>query len=113
MRMRMSNTTVHNPSATSPALSVAMSVYNGERFLVEAIDSILAQTFTDFELLVLDDGSTDGTADILHSYAARDAREQDGGRVGPTGRACAGPARPPVAEPGQARPGGAWRGSRP
>lgn len=51
-----------------------MSVYNCERFLVEAIDSILAQTFTDFEMLVLDDGSTDGTADILHNYAARDAR---------------------------------------
>ena len=70
MRMGMSKM-IHD---TAPALSVAMSVYNGERFLVEAIDSILAQTFGDFEFLVLDDGSTDGTADIIRDYAVRDAR---------------------------------------
>lgn len=51
-----------------------MSVYNGERFLVPAIESILDQTFTDFEFLVLDDGSTDGTPHILGEYAARDSR---------------------------------------
>lgn len=51
-----------------------MSVYNGERFLTEAIDSILAQSFADFEFLVLDDGSTDGTAAILHAFAQRDSR---------------------------------------
>jgi len=45
-----------------------MSVYNGERYLREAIDSILNQTFTDFEFIVIDDGSTDGTADILRTY---------------------------------------------
>lgn len=60
--------------ATAPPLSVAMSVYNGERFLAEAIDSVLGQTFGDFELLVLDDGSTDGTAAILHDYTQRDSR---------------------------------------
>ncbi len=62
-----------NP-ALPPALSVAMSVYNGERFLASALDSVLAQSFTDFELLVLDDGSTDATPQILAAYAARDAR---------------------------------------
>ena len=58
----------------SPALSVAMSVYNGERFLDEAIASVSAQTFADFEFLVLDDGSQDGTRDIIEAHAARDAR---------------------------------------
>jgi len=45
-----------------------MSVYNGERYLNEAIDSVLAQTFTNFEFLIIDDASTDGTTKILHSY---------------------------------------------
>lgn len=51
-----------------------MSVYNGERFLKEAIESILAQTFGDFEFLILDDGSRDGSRDIYESYAAGDSR---------------------------------------
>ncbi len=58
----------------SPAVSVAMSVYNGERFLDEAIASVLAQSFADFEFLVLDDGSTDGSRRIIESHAARDPR---------------------------------------
>lgn len=58
----------------TPAISVAMSVYNGERFLAAAIESILGQTFGDFEFLILDDGSRDGTAALIHDYAARDAR---------------------------------------
>ena len=62
------------PHAPAPPLSVAMSVYNGERFLAEAIDSILAQTFADFEFLILDDGSTDATAAMLRDYARRDSR---------------------------------------
>ena len=59
---------------STPAISVAMSVYNGERFLAEAIGSVLAQTFTDFEFLILDDGSRDGTRAIIADYASRDAR---------------------------------------
>ena len=58
----------------TPPLSVAMSVYNGERFLVAAIDSVLAQTFGEFEFLILDDGSTDATPQILRDYALKDAR---------------------------------------
>ena len=46
-----------------------MPVWNGERYLREAVDSILNQTMDDFELLVIDDGSTDSTPDILRSYA--------------------------------------------
>ncbi|MBI1920674.1 MAG: glycosyltransferase [Geobacter sp.] len=51
-----------------PRVTVLMPVYNGERFLREAIDSILAQSFTDFELLIINDGSTDGSAGIIESY---------------------------------------------
>jgi hypothetical protein len=51
-----------------------MSVYNGERFLGEAIESVLAQTLTEFELIVVDDGSSDATPDILAAYEARDPR---------------------------------------
>jgi GT2 family glycosyltransferase len=59
---------------SDPGISVAMSVFNGERYLRLAIDSILAQSFTDFEFLILDDGSSDGTAAILASYAKADMR---------------------------------------
>ena len=51
-----------------PRVSVVMAVYNGERFLRQAVDSILSQTYTDFEFIIIDDGSTDGTAVILDSY---------------------------------------------
>jgi cellulose synthase/poly-beta-1,6-N-acetylglucosamine synthase-like glycosyltransferase len=57
-----------------PKVSVVMSVYNGERFLRQAVESILDQTLTDFEFIVVDDGSTDGTAEILSSYAEADPR---------------------------------------
>lgn len=52
----------------SPRVTVLMPVYNGEAHLREAVGSILAQTFTDFELLAIDDCSTDGSAELLASY---------------------------------------------
>lgn len=58
----------------SPTVSVVMSVFNGQIFLAEAVESILNQTFRDFELLVIDDGSTDGTFEILAKYARNDER---------------------------------------
>lgn len=51
-----------------PKISLVMKVYNGEKYLQEAIDSILAQTYADFELLIIDDGSTDSSAKIVQSY---------------------------------------------
>ncbi|MBW1676052.1 MAG: glycosyltransferase [Deltaproteobacteria bacterium] len=53
---------------TSPKVSVIMSVYNGEPYLREAVESILNQTFTDFEFIIIDDGSTGSTREILSSY---------------------------------------------
>jgi glycosyltransferase involved in cell wall biosynthesis len=52
----------------NPKVTVLMSVYNGEKYLRQAVDSILNQTFTDFEFIMVDDGSTDATKAILDSY---------------------------------------------
>ena len=51
-----------------------MPVYNGERYLAEAIASVLGQTYADFELIIVDDGSTDGSVAIMHEYTGRDPR---------------------------------------
>lgn len=58
----------------SPDISVIMPVYNGEEYLAEAIDSILAQTFSNFEFIIIDDASTDRTPSILRKYAEMDSR---------------------------------------
>ncbi|HTZ40885.1 MAG TPA: glycosyltransferase family 2 protein [Syntrophales bacterium] len=55
-------------------VSVVIPVYNGERYLAEAIESVLAQTHRDFELILVDDGSTDATPAIMRAYAAEDSR---------------------------------------
>ena len=52
----------------NPPVTVLMSVYNGARYLGEAIDSILGQTYRDFEFLIIDDGSTDDSVDIINGY---------------------------------------------
>jgi hypothetical protein len=54
-----------------PAITVIMPVLNGERYIGQAIESILAQTFQDFELIVVDDGSTDSTREHLESFERR------------------------------------------
>ncbi len=57
-----------------PLISIGIPVYNGEKFLSSAIDSILCQTFQDFELIISDNGSTDRTGEICEKYAANDER---------------------------------------
>jgi glycosyltransferase involved in cell wall biosynthesis len=58
----------------TPTLGIGLPVYNGERYLRQALDSLLEQSFTDFELVILDNASTDATAAIANEYAARDDR---------------------------------------
>ena len=55
-------------------ISVIMSVYNGEKYLVQAIDSILNQTYQNFEFIIIDDCSTDNSSHILQEYAQKDSR---------------------------------------
>lgn len=57
-----------------PTISVGLPVYNGEPFVARGIESILAQSFTDFELIISDNASTDATRVICEAYAARDPR---------------------------------------
>jgi glycosyltransferase involved in cell wall biosynthesis len=57
-----------------PAISIGMPVYNGAAYLAAALDAVLAQTFQDWELILRDNASTDGTAAICQDYAARDPR---------------------------------------
>ena len=57
-----------------PGVSIVIPVYNGERFLPAALDSLLSQTVGDMVILVGDNASTDSTADIIGEYAARDSR---------------------------------------
>lgn len=57
-----------------PQISIIVPIYNTERFLCRCIDSILTQTFTDYELLLIDDGSTDGSGAICDAYAEKDSR---------------------------------------
>jgi glycosyltransferase involved in cell wall biosynthesis len=63
-----------NDTAAVPRLTLGLPAYNGEQFLTEAVDALLAQTFTDFELIISDNGSTDRTGQIAQRYAAQDLR---------------------------------------
>ena len=68
----------------TPVLSIIVPVYNTKQYLSRCIESILGQSFQDFELLLIDDGSTDGSGDVCDLYSARDSRvrvfhKQNGG----------------------------------
>jgi len=60
--------------AETPLISVVMPVYNSDAYLAEAIESILAQSYPQFEFIIIDDCSTDGSAEIIRNYARRDER---------------------------------------
>src|SRR4051794_27811047 len=57
-----------------PRVSIGLPVYNGEKYLAAAIESALRQTFGDLELIISDNGSTDGTREICERFAAEDPR---------------------------------------
>lgn len=61
-------------TATTPRVSIGLPVYNGERYLRETLESLLAQTFGDFELVISDNASTDATEAICREFASRDPR---------------------------------------
>lgn len=63
-----------SPESLNPIISVILPVHNGERFLAEAIESVLGQTFSDIELIIVENASSDGSLGIAESYATRDAR---------------------------------------
>jgi len=60
--------------AVSVPITVLLAVYNGQQYLRAAVESVLSQTFTQFEFLIIDDGSTDGSLNILREYARADGR---------------------------------------
>jgi glycosyltransferase involved in cell wall biosynthesis len=74
---------------TGPLVSVIIGAYNAERYLAEAIDSVLAQTHTHLELIVVDDGSTDSTAEVADAYGTpvRCIRQENGGMAASRNRA--------------------------
>lgn len=68
------NVATQSKTAKVPQVSIGMPVYNGAKFIREALDSLLVQTFTDFELIISDNTSTDETEAICREYAAKDER---------------------------------------
>lgn len=60
-----------NSNETQVIVDVLLATYNGEQFLVQQINSVLAQTFHDFRILIRDDGSTDNTIKILQQYQSK------------------------------------------
>ena len=63
-----------SPGTSAPRISIVMAAFNEEQMIGRALDSILQQTFTDWELIVIDDGSTDTTVEVVQGYAAKDSR---------------------------------------
>jgi glycosyltransferase involved in cell wall biosynthesis len=80
-------------SSQLPVVSVVMTVYDGARFLRQAITSIINQSFTNFEFIIIDDGSTDGSRTIASEFAAKDRRlkvvsQENSGLIASLNRGC-------------------------
>jgi glycosyltransferase involved in cell wall biosynthesis len=79
IRAQHNSLMAHDPSSVlvycgrmrAPRVSIICAIFNGSRFLGEAVESVLRQDFTDYELLLIDDGSSDGSSEIARSYADR------------------------------------------
>ena len=65
---------MREPDTPPPVLSICVPTYNGQAYLAEALESILQQTYASFEVIVVDDGSTDKTLEIVQAFAAADVR---------------------------------------
>jgi glycosyltransferase involved in cell wall biosynthesis len=64
----------NKPDSLTPKVSIALPVYNGENYLQEALDSLLSQSYENFELIIGDNASTDATKKICEVYAEKDYR---------------------------------------
>ena len=65
---------MNSQTQAKPQVSIGIPVYNGEKFIRKRLDSVLAQTFKDYELIISDDASTDSTPEICKEYISRDNR---------------------------------------
>jgi glycosyltransferase involved in cell wall biosynthesis len=85
----------------APRVSIGLPVYNGERWLAESVDSLSAHTFTDIELIICDNATTDGTEAICRRYSEQDSRmrySRNAENIGPGRMAWS---RPELAESGR------------
>jgi glycosyltransferase involved in cell wall biosynthesis len=67
----MTNNQIKRINHVAPFFSLIMPVYNGQKFLQQALESVLRQTFSDFELIVVDDGSTDASPEIVQELLSK------------------------------------------
>jgi len=74
------------PAATSPKVSIIMTTYNGAKYILETIESIRNQTYTEWELIIIDDGSTDNTCDIVNAVKDERVLMYKAGRIGTNGK---------------------------
>ena len=74
MLQEIKNTNIVDDNKEQPKISILVPIYNVKKYLAECIDSIIAQTLTNIEIILLDDGSTDGSSQICDEYAAKDHR---------------------------------------
>ena len=75
-----------NKNSSNPTVSILLPVYNGQAYLQEMLESIASQNLTDFELIVVDDGSTDGSWDLLTSWMSGHALRPAIAQAGQFGR---------------------------